>query len=198
MHRPRTAIVVAAAALSVVGLMALPSYAAPIESPSPDSPSLDIDPGMLTAMRRDLRLTDDQIADRLVTEAAAPVIEKRLRSSLGAAFAGAWIPSGKSRLTVAVTTAAAAEKARAEGAEAKIVARGERDLAADRQKLDKRAKQAAKGIYGWYADVATNSIVVRAKPGAEAAARKFAADSGAGAVRVEALAEQPKPMYDIR
>jgi streptogrisin C len=200
MHRPHQAIVIAAAALTAVTLTPLMSYAAASPEPSAPAarPALDLPPGMVAAMRRDLGLTDDQIAARLVTEAAAPVIEKRLRTVLGGEFGGAWIPAGKSRLTVAVTSAAAAATARAEGADATVVARGERDLAADRQKLDKRAAKAANGVYGWYADVATNSLVVMAKPGSEAAARKFAADSGAGAVRVEAAREQPRPMYDIR
>jgi streptogrisin C len=153
---------------------------------------------MLAAMRRDLRLTDDQIAARLRTEAAAPVIEKRLRASLGTAFGGAWIPAGRSRLTVAVTSEAAAAKARAEGADATIVRRGEADLAAARAAMDARGRKAGKDIRGWYVDVATNSVVVMAKPGAEAAARTFAADSGAGTVRIESAAEQPEPMYDIR
>jgi streptogrisin C len=52
---------------------------------------LDIAPGMLAAMHRDLKLDDAQIAVRLRTEAAAPVVEKTLRARLGSAFAGAWI-----------------------------------------------------------------------------------------------------------
>ena len=126
------------------------------------------------------------------------MVEKRLRGQLGKAFAGAWIPAGKSRLTVAVTTEAAAAQARAEGADAKLVERGEADLTAARAKLDKAGQKASKDVRGWYVDVATNSVVVMAKPGAEAAARKFAKDAGAGSVTVVAAAEQPKPMYDIR
>ena len=47
---------------------------------------------------------------RLATEAAAPVVEKRLRDRLGATFGGAWIPAGATRLTVAVTSAAGAAR----------------------------------------------------------------------------------------
>ncbi len=199
MSRPYKAIAVATAAIAAVGLAPLVSFAA--EAPSPAAPAArpapDLAPGMLAAMRRDLKLTDDQIAARLRTEAAAPVIEKRLRAALGKAFGGAWIPSGGSRLTVAVTTEAAAATARAEGADVKLVRRGEADLAAARSAMDRRGAKAG-DIRGWYVDVATNSVVVMARPGAEAAARKFAADSGAGTVRVEAVAEQPEPVYDIR
>ncbi|MEK8110373.1 hypothetical protein NKG94_50730 [Micromonospora sp. M12] len=58
---------------------------------------------MVAAMRRDLHLTDAQIAKRVRTEAAAPTVESGLRERLGSSFAGAWIPDGGDRLTVAVT-----------------------------------------------------------------------------------------------
>jgi streptogrisin C len=200
MLRPYKAMVVAAAAITAVGLSPLASFAD--DKPAPAAPTaavtLDLAPGMLAAMRRDLNLDDDQIADRLRTEAAAPAIEKRLRAQLGKAYCGAWIPAGEDRLTVAVTTDAAAAKARAEGADVKLVDRGEADLAAARAAMDQRAAEAGKDIRGWYVDVATNTVVVMARPGAEAAAKKVAKDSGAGTVSVVAAAEQPKPMYDIR
>ncbi|MEV6637640.1 ricin-type beta-trefoil lectin domain protein [Actinoplanes sp. NPDC051470] len=196
MARPLKVVVVAAAALVAVGMIAPPSQAA---EPAPNpTPSFDLAPGMLAAMRRDLKLDDNQIRARLATEAAAPVVEQRVRARTGKAFAGAWIPAGGTKLTVAVTSAAAAGKARAEGADVTIVSRSADELAAAQAKLDKRAAKADKSIRGWYTDVATNSLVVRVAPGREAAARTFAADSGAGAVRVETLAEPPQPLYDTR
>jgi streptogrisin C len=156
-------------------------------------------PGMVAALRRDLKLTDDQIADRLTTEAAAPVVEKRLRTRLGAAFAGAWIPAGAARLTVAVTDPGAAAAVRAEGAIPQVVTRSSADLAAARTKLDKNAAKARNtAVRGWYVDVAANRVVVSAAPGQAAAARTFAENSGAGPVTVVEMAEAPKPMYDIR
>ncbi|HET6529039.1 MAG TPA: S1 family peptidase, partial [Actinoplanes sp.] len=200
MPAPYRALAVAAVAVTTVALFPLAGQAAerPSPAPSADSPAFDLSPGMLAAMRRDLNLTDDQIADRLRTEAAAPVVERRLRSELGKQFGGAWIPAGEARLTVAVTTGAAAAKVRAAGADAKIVSRGQADLDAARTRMDERSKAAPREVRGWYVDVATNSVVVMAAPGAEAAAAKFAADSGAGAVRVQPMAGQPRPMYDIR
>ncbi|HEX8662388.1 MAG TPA: S1 family peptidase, partial [Brevundimonas sp.] len=199
MARPYKAIAVAAAAITAVGLSPLVSFAD--ERPAPSAPAaaaVDMAPGMLAAMKRDLKLDDRQVRARLATEAGAPVVEKRLRGKLGKTFAGAWIPAGKDKLTVAVTTEAAAAQARAEGADVKLVKRGESDLSAARAKMDKAGKKASKDVRGWYVDVATNSVVVMAKPGAEAAAKKFAKDAGAGSVTVVAAAEQPKPMYDIR
>ncbi|MFI7599274.1 ricin-type beta-trefoil lectin domain protein [Actinoplanes sp. NPDC049681] len=194
MSRTRKAIGVGAVALAFVGL--IPAYGFAAETPAP---SFDMAPGMVQAMRRDLHLTDDQIAARLATEAAAPVVEKRLRGLLGGTFAGAWIPTGADRLTVATTDARRAAQIRAAGAVPVIARRSDRDLAAARAKLDRNAA-AARGsaVRGWYVDTPANSVVVMAKPGAAAQARKFAADSGAGAVTVVDVAEQPRPVYDIR
>jgi streptogrisin C len=191
---------VAAVAVTTVALFPLAGQAAETPSPAPsaDSPASGLPAGMLAAMRRDLNLTDDQIADRLRTEAAAPVVERRLRTELGKQFGGAWIPAGKARLTVAVTTGAAAAKVRAAGADAKIVSRGLADLDAARTRMDERSEAAPREVRGWYVDVTTNSVVVLAAPGAATAAATFAEDSGAGAVRVQPMAEQPRPMYDIR
>jgi streptogrisin C len=127
------------------------------------------------------------------------VVEKRLRTRLGAAFAGAWIPAGASRLTVAVTDPSAAEAVRTEGATPKVVAHSDADLAASRRKLDRNAGKIKNTVVrGWYVDVAANKVVVTAAPGRAAAARAFAESSGAGAVTVVESAEAPRPMYDIR
>src|SRR3954468_18425567 len=122
MARKLNALAVAAVALTAVGVTPLVSSAA--ETPKPTVPGLDLAPGMLAAMRRDLKLDDTQIAARLRTEATAPVIEQRLRAELGTAYGGAWIPAGAGRLTVAVTDPAAASAVRAEGADPKVVGRG--------------------------------------------------------------------------
>jgi len=199
----RAARVLGVATVTLAAIGALPAMSFAAEPPVPAAPTaatqLDLAPGMVAAMRRDLRLTDDQIADRLATEAGAPVVEKRLRSVLGARFAGAWIPAGGSRLTVAVTDPAAAETVRTEGATPKVVTRSSADLTAARAKLDKNAAKAKNtAVRGWYVDVAANRVVVNAAPGKAAAARTFAENSGAGAVTVVEMAEAPKPMYDIR
>jgi streptogrisin C len=174
-------------------------------APAPATPtaavSTDLAPGMVAAMRRDLKLTDDQVASRLRAEAAAAVVEKRLRSALGTRFAGAWLGAGKQRLTVAVTDASAAAKVRAEGAEPTVVARGEHRLTATKKALDKRSSRAGKGIHGWYVDPATNTVVVQATTASKAAATAFVKASGAdaAAVRVVTTTEDaPRLMYDIR
>jgi streptogrisin C len=201
MPRPLVkALAIGAATLTAVALTPLAGNAGP--KPAPPSAAAPADlglaPGMLAAMRRDLRLDDDQIARRLTTEAAASVVEQRLHRTLGDRFGGAWIPSGATRLTVAVTSEADAAAVRAEGAVPALVKRSARDLAAAQAKLDRNGKAAPDSVRGWYVDTAANSIVVTVKPGAEAQARAFAEDSGAGTVTVKTATEAPKPMYDTR
>src|SRR4051795_4101131 len=131
----RRMLVLAAAALMAATLTPQPAQAGPIH--------FDVSPGMLAAMRRDLKVDDAQIAARLRTEAAAPVIEKRLRARLGSVFAGAWIPEGASKLTVAVTSASAEADVRAEGANPALARVNSATLAATRTTLDRNASHAA-------------------------------------------------------
>jgi streptogrisin C len=203
MPRPARWLVVGTVAATAVCLAPQISFAA--DKPSPATPTaagdsrFDMAPGMLAALRRDLKLTDDQIAARLAIEAAAPVVQRRLQGQLGKAYAGAWIAAGGSRLTVAVTDAEQAARVHAEGADVKVVERSQAELDAARSAMDRHASTARDaGVRGWYVDVEANSVVVLAKPGGTAAAATFARDSGAGAVTVRSTAEQPRPMYDIR
>jgi streptogrisin C len=79
------------------------------------------------------------------------------------------------------------------------VARSEASLTAVKDTLDARSGTAAKSITSWYVDVASNTVVVKAKPEGAAAAKAFAASAGAaaGVVRVEVSAEQPRTFYDV-
>ena len=193
MRRP---LLIALAILTTAAATLTPAAAQATEK---STARFDIAPGMLAAMRRDLKLDDGQIAVRLRTEAAAPVVEKRLRARLGAAFAGAWIPDGATRLTVAVTDRKAEATVRAEGADPKLVQRDSAELGQSRTKLDRNSSHAAAAkVRGWYVDVPNNRVVVLAAPGAAAAAQAFAQASGAGPVSVVTSAEQPRTMYDIR
>ena len=187
-------IAVGAVAVTAVAVTPFISFA---DTTPPPPAAFDMAPGMAAAMRRDLHLSDDQIGRRLATEAGAPLVQKTLQDKLGSAYAGAWIPSGADKLTVAITDPADAAEVRAQGANPAVVKRSRADLDKSRSALDEHAKRAG-DVRGWYVDVTTNSVVVLAKPGAEAAARAFAKQSGAGTVTVVAAKEQPKPVYDIR
>ena len=202
MKRAHKTLGVAAAAITILALTptvghadADPSLIAPAATPT-----LDMAPGMVAAMRRDLHLTDAQIAGRLRTEATAPTVERRLRERLGSSFAGAWIPQDGERLTVAVTDPSAIATVRAEGADAAVVKQSERQLDATMKALDRRSAKAGGEVHGWRVDVVSNRVVVLAERGGAPAAKAFARDSGVAvqAISVVESSEAPRPLYDIR
>ena len=186
-------VLVSAAALTL-GAAVPPAAAAP----DPAAPAattaqpIGLPAGQLAALRRDLGLGDERIHDRLVVEAAAPVVERRLRTDLGDTYGGAWVaPDGKS-LVVGITDKAKASLVRAAGAQPRYVTRGAGDLDRAKAALDRRTAAAA--VHSWYVDPATNSVVVEAST-VEAAAR-FAA--GVTGVRAVARPNPYRPVYDVR
>ncbi|MEU4565024.1 ricin-type beta-trefoil lectin domain protein [Micromonospora sp. NPDC023956] len=196
-----------ATGVAVVGLT-VPAAAAPPTGPDRTDrgeathvDAADLPPGMAEAMRRDLGLTDRQLAGRLRVEAAAAVVDKRLRTGLGARYAGSWLAAGD-RLTVAVTDASVLDTVRAEGAEPRLVSRSLTALTAAHTTLDRYAARhrPTEAVRSWYTDVVDNSLVVAVAPGRTASARDFVARSGisAGLVRYVVQPEAPRPLYDIR
>ncbi|MGC5329175.1 ricin-type beta-trefoil lectin domain protein [Micromonospora sp. DT62] len=204
MSRRLRMLVPAAAGLLLLGLTPAAGHASDTSPAAPDRATAapaGPGPALVEAMRRDLGLTAAQVDERLRTEAAAPVVERRLRATLGSAFAGAWIPPGGQRLTVAVTDRALAPAVRAEGADVTVVARSERTLDTVKRALDRRTAAAdPRDVHGWRVDVARNSVVVTARPGATAKAIAYAKAAGvpADAIQVVTSADAPRPLYDIR
>ncbi|WP_306209943.1 ricin-type beta-trefoil lectin domain protein [Actinoplanes sp. RD1] len=188
LHIRRT-VGVAVTALTLIGVVPGVSQAAPARP-------FDLDPGMVAALQRDLGLDDDRLAARLATEAAAPVVQRRLAAVLGDTYAGAWIAPGADRLTVATTDPSRVARIRAEGAVPKLAEHSAKDLARAKEALDRT--RADSTIHSWYADSTRDSVVITVAPGAEPAARTFAAAAGVPDVTVVASAEAPRTVYDIR
>ena len=132
------AITVAAGGIAASSPAVAAAAAPPVPAPSPAPP------GLLQAMQRDLGLTEAQAKTRVADEATAARVSEKLRTNLGADFAGSWVADTK--LTVAVTSPAAAAKVRAEGATAKVVERTSADLDAVMSKLDAKAATATDAI----------------------------------------------------
>ncbi|BCB88187.1 hypothetical protein Psuf_055000 [Phytohabitans suffuscus] len=201
-HRTRTRVLVFAAALAL-GAAAPPAVATAAPAPDPAAPAATAQPaglpeGQAAALRRDLGLTDAQIHDRLVVEAVAPSIERRLRAELGAAYGGAWVARDGGALVVGVTDAAQAARVRAAGAQPRLVARGAADLDRAKAALDRRTGTAAGAVHSWYVDPATNSVVVEAST--VDAGERFARAAGVtgSVVRTVAKASPYRPVYDVR
>ncbi|MEH0840798.1 S1 family peptidase [Micromonospora sp. CPCC 205711] len=204
-RRRMTAIGVVLAAAGLTAAVTLPSFAGENAAPRAGVPAGATGTGgaapeVLDAMSRDLSLTREQAAKRLASERRAAGTLGRLRTQLGDAYAGSWLSTDGGTLTVAVADPAQAARVRAAGAVPKQVDRGVDELDAVKTRLDSAGRQATPDIAGWYVDVTSNAVVVLARPGAEDAGRRFAAATGvpAGAVRVEASAETPRPLFDVR
>jgi streptogrisin C len=196
-----------------VAVLASPASAAPAApgpaAPGPAAPgpaavsaaagSGAASPEMFAALQRDLKLSADQVRVRLSREGKASRVQAELRAKLGASYGGAWLSADAATLTVAVTDAGKAATVRTNGAVPAVVSRSEAALDGFAAKLDANLAKAPKTVPGWYVDVTTNSVVVLSRSGALAAAKAFVAASGvpAGAVRVVASAESPRPFYDV-
>jgi streptogrisin C len=184
----RHACVLVSAAALALSAAAPPAAAATL--PSPDHAGLPA--GQVAALHRDLGLSDAQIHDRLVVEAAAPFVERRLRAELGAAYGGAWVAPDGGALVVGVTDDRQAARVRAAGAQPRQVARSAAELDRTKAALDRRTAAAA--VHAWYVDPATNSVVVEAST-VEAAAR-FA--GGVAGTRTVVTSNPYRPVYDVR
>ncbi|EMD22314.1 alpha-lytic protease prodomain-containing protein [Amycolatopsis azurea] len=188
-----------AAAITGAGLLTAialtPSASAGQEATSGDQAQSE----MLAALARDLKISPEQAKLRLASEQRAAVADNTLKRQLGTSYAGSWLDASGTTLTVAVTDAAQADLVRAAGATPKTVARSAADLDAAKLRLDAKSTKAPKTVPGWYTDIVTNSVVVLANAGSEAAAKSWAAESGVRAdlLRIEASTEQPRALIDI-
>jgi streptogrisin C len=145
------------------------------------------------AMQRDLNLTTPQLNQYLKVETIATQQERQLAKAQGHNFAGSWIErqaDGNFKLVVA-TTGVAKGKAPS-GVEFRNARHTLAQLDGSKSQLDAAGK-APKGVYGWYTDVRTNSVVVSVGKGGLKAGIDFVARSGADAqtVRFQREAEQP-------
>lgn len=133
-------------------------------------PSATVSPSLRAAMQRDLGLTSAQLSQYLKVERLATLQEKQLAKAQGRAFAGSWIerePNGSFQLVVA-TTSIRPQKA-AGGIEIRSARHSLAELDASKAQLDAvlaRAGKAPNGVYGWYVDLPSNSVVVSVGKGA--------------------------------
>jgi streptogrisin C len=163
---------------------------------TPAAAADNLSPALKAAMQRDLGLTSAQLSQYLKIERLSEQ-SKGLEKQQGSHFAGSWIErqgSGNFKFVVATTSVGA----RKSGADVDIrnVRHSLAELDAAKGQLDQRIAQGArvpKGVYGWYVDVKSNSVVVGIGKGAQAAGIDFVARSGADArtVRFVVEAEQP-------
>ncbi|MFJ9680398.1 S1 family peptidase [Streptomyces sp. NPDC101194] len=164
-----TALRAGLAATLVVGAWATAGLASAsaVNSPSANSPSTvsrsdaaeaPASDGLISAMRRDLGLTESQAKARLAAEKTATVVEGAARRAAGTAYAGSWFDPDQGRLTVAVTDAGRVDAVGAAGADVRLVSHSARQLDATKARLD--ALSAPDGVSSWHVDPKANRVVV--------------------------------------
>jgi len=158
-------------------------------------------PEIISAMQRDLGLSEVQVKRRLAFEAAAPRIESALKAEMGNRFGGAWVNKDGSQLIVGVTNEADAALVRSAGAEPQLVSRTLEKLDQVKAELDRNMQSAGPDIHSWYVDVTTNSVVVLAAESAlfSPSVANFVALAGkdSGMIQVVPSAEAPQTFYNL-
>ncbi|HEY0000571.1 MAG TPA: S1 family peptidase [Actinoplanes sp.] len=194
-------IAVAAAVVVAAGTavaFTLPSMAGTAPSTS-NTKTGTVSPRILEIMQRDLGVDGAEAEARLLRSKWASGVSSRLAAETGADFGGAWLATDGTTLKIAVTDPDAESVVREAGAVPVLVKRSEQTLVEAKEALD-AASSDSKGVTGWYVDVATNKLVLVAKPGATTTAAKLARTAGlpSDAVTVVTSAAQPKPLFDVR
>lgn len=143
------------------------------------------------ALERDLGLSRKQAEELGVMQERAVKLDVELQRSLGQAYAGAWFDISTGKLVVNVTDKAAAERARAAGADARLAKHDLRTLNAIRAELDAMAnvkpstggrREATRardiGMSAWTVDPVTNTVEVLVTPEQAAKAKEILARYG--------------------
>ncbi|MFJ7327423.1 S1 family peptidase [Streptomyces cyaneofuscatus] len=194
--RHATALRTALSALMVVGAWTAVGPATASAAPTDSATSaaeLPASAALLSAMQRDLGLTEGQARTRLAQEEAATALEPKAQRAAGSAYGGSWFDSATGKLTVAVTDAGKAGAVRAAGAQTKVVEHSAAQLDATMKRID--ALSAPDGVASWRVDPATSRVVVNVVASAQGDndVRAFVAKARkAGPVTVERTAEAPQ------
>jgi streptogrisin C len=167
-------------------------------------PSDNVSPVLRAAMQRDLGLTSAQLSQYLRIERLATLQQNQLAAAQGRNYAGSWIErqaDGTFKLVVA-TTRIGPQKAPA-GVEYRTARNTFADLKASKSQLDAlvaRGGKVPKGVYSWYVDQQSNTVVVGIGKGGQKAGIDFVAASGANAAHVRFVVEeeQARPLASLK
>ncbi|MER7678457.1 S1 family peptidase [Streptomyces sp. NPDC096934] len=124
----------------------------------PSAPTAQASSALITAMQRDLGLSQDQATARLKAETAARAVDRAARRAAGHAYGGSWFEAKTGKLTVAVADGSVRNAVAATGAEVTLVRHDERQLDAALKRID--ALDAPAGVGSWHVDAKSNSVVV--------------------------------------
>ncbi|WP_405901347.1 S1 family peptidase [Streptomyces sp. NBC_00727] len=158
--RRTTALRTALSAVLLLGAWAgagFPSASA-ADTPTTPSSAAPASDGLLTAMQKDLGLTESQARARLSAEKTATALQPDARRAAGASYGGSWFDPATGDLTVAVTDTEQAAAVRATGAAVRMVSHTAKSLDSVKAKLDKL--DAPSGVSSWHVDPRANKVVI--------------------------------------
>ncbi|MFK4087988.1 proprotein convertase P-domain-containing protein [Kribbella sp. NPDC020789] len=182
-----------AAAALTIAVLAVPTPAAYAGSRPSGPPS-----AMVTALSRDLGISQDQARLRLHRQEQAAAIAAGLPSSVRTSAAGMWLDEQSGRLIVAVVNQHLTDQVTAAGALPRLVSRGPGDL---RRLTDAVTRLAAPGVTSWGLDPIANQVVVRVnttEAGAGMARIRAEVERLGPGVRIQEVKSSPAPQRDIQ
>ncbi|MGW7268163.1 S1 family peptidase [Streptomyces sp. NPDC054842] len=127
-------------------------------APAPTVSEAPASAALITAMQRDLGLSNTQATARLEAETKARGVDRAARRAAGSSYGGSWFEAKNGKLTVAVTDEAHRNAVEATGARVTLVEHSQRRLDATLKRLDKL--DAPAGVSSWHVDPRSNSVVV--------------------------------------
>lgn len=146
----------------------------------------NLQPEILAAMKRDLGLNTQQAEERVGREAAAVEVIDQLRTTVGEAFAGAWVSENGKKINIAITDDASVDLVTAAGAHPTVMANSLSKLKEGKKALDKIKQpkilesdsDSHSGVTGWYVDIVSNKVVLEALATSTAYAEELATEAG--------------------
>lgn len=200
-YRPVVRVCAAAALTLVLGAAAA--------APASARESTAVAPDVLAAVARDLGLTAAEAEQRLLAEQAAAEQDQRLAAELGDSYRGAWLDAA-GELVVSTSDPAEVDRIVAAGAQPRVATGADPQAALDALNAAARPQKGIAepsgartitpvpaSVGAWFVDEATNQVVVQTTD--LAAGEQFRARAGehAAQVRVEQVAETPRPLANI-
>jgi len=151
------------------------------------------------ALKRDLGLSDAEVAELRAAEAEAVELEEELRDSLGSDFGGVYLDADTTEITVAVTDPAAVSRVDADDVTVDVVDFGETALNDFVASLNAIADTADPKVTGWYTDLESDAVVITTLRGGTPAAEELAERAGLDerAVRIVEEDEEPQSLAAI-
>ncbi|ATY60723.1 peptidase alpha-lytic pro domain protein [Cordyceps militaris CM01] len=170
------------------------------------TPSGELHPKILEAMKRDLGLDAEQATARVARDLQAAEVIEQVRTSAGESFAGAWI-DGEAGLQIGITDEALAGQVTAAGATPVVMANSLSKLEEAKANLDKfftdetkKRSASAEGIASFFVDEASNKLVLEVLADSRAHAEELAAQVGLTAAEFEirTVDEMPTIMATVQ